>query len=54
MEQPRLLPLIVVLLLLLFPASDVVAQSQPIGEWIADPVTGCRIWNPYPVPNLSA
>ena len=30
--------------------STVWAQNRP-AEWIADPRTGCKIWNPYPQPN---
>jgi hypothetical protein len=31
--------------------SSVVAQ--PTGDWIADPKTGCKVWNPYPGPGQS-
>ena len=27
------------------------AQEPPKGEWIADPVTGCKVWNGNPQPN---
>ena len=26
-------------------------QAKP--DWIADPANGCRVWNPYPLPNES-
>jgi len=43
----RLLPLLALALVAAPPAW---AQSAKSG-WIADPKTGCKVWNPYPQPN---
>jgi hypothetical protein len=33
--------------------SIAVALSASPGGWMADPATGCRVWNPHPQPNES-
>jgi hypothetical protein len=42
-------------LALVIAATTVVSPvfAQPQGDWIADPRTGCKVWDPYPSPGHS-
>ncbi len=51
--MPTRLALVIVAAIVASPALASSALAQPNGDWIADPKTNCKVWDPYFSPSQS-